>query len=75
MEHSVLAHMRAECTGEYCESKVDACQSIPCLNNGTCISSSLTSSYTCTCPLGFTGRHCSQGNRISSTVFFRHLLG
>ena len=57
--------------GQLCEEQVDGCQSSPCVNNGTCISSTLTSSsYTCACPLGYTGQHCSQRNHSSY-----HVLG
>jgi len=50
------------CAGEFCEDEVDVCQSSPCVNNGTCVSSVLKSEYTCICSLGFTGTDCSQRN-------------
>ena len=43
--------------GEHCESRIDPCQSVRCLNGGVCQSSFLN--YTCKC-LGqsYSGRHC-----------------
>ena len=37
---------------------VDECSSNPCQNGGTCTDE--IANFTCTCPLGYTGRHCEQ---------------
>ncbi|XP_076231899.1 sushi, von Willebrand factor type A, EGF and pentraxin domain-containing protein 1 isoform X3 [Calliopsis andreniformis] len=59
-ENATRTSYRCECpdgyTGENCTIKVDYCRSLPCRNNGKCLSS--VSNYTCTCPTSFTGRNC-----------------
>jgi hypothetical protein len=35
---------------------VDECSSSPCENNGTCMDE--INSYSCQCPVGYTGVHC-----------------
>ncbi|XP_011871381.1 PREDICTED: sushi, von Willebrand factor type A, EGF and pentraxin domain-containing protein 1-like [Vollenhovia emeryi] len=51
---------RCECpdgyTGEDCATKIDRCESSPCLNDGRCISR--VRDYICECPVPFTGRDC-----------------
>ncbi|XP_012529984.1 sushi, von Willebrand factor type A, EGF and pentraxin domain-containing protein 1 isoform X2 [Monomorium pharaonis] len=51
---------RCECpdgyTGEDCATKINRCESSPCLNNGRCISR--VHDYICECPVPFTGRDC-----------------
>ncbi|XP_032687514.1 sushi, von Willebrand factor type A, EGF and pentraxin domain-containing protein 1-like isoform X2 [Odontomachus brunneus] len=51
---------RCECpegyTGENCTTKIDHCESSPCLNNGKCISH--VHNYICECSVPFTGRNC-----------------
>ena len=52
-------------TGVNCEIDIDECESMPCLNNGTCLENSDPSQpgfdwqnaegYTCQCLKGFTG--------------------
>ncbi|XP_048844777.1 protein crumbs homolog 2-like [Brienomyrus brachyistius] len=43
-------------TGETCSVDVDECQSLPCLNGGSCVD--LADAYQCFCPPGFTGADC-----------------
>eukprot|EP00795_Rhopilema_esculentum_P008087 gene8087-14003_t len=45
-------------TGKRCESRVDYCEPMPCLNNATCNNLVLEKNYSCNCPAGFTGRNC-----------------
>ncbi|XP_011690241.1 PREDICTED: sushi, von Willebrand factor type A, EGF and pentraxin domain-containing protein 1-like [Wasmannia auropunctata] len=51
---------RCECpdgyTGEDCATKIDHCESSPCLNNGRCVDR--VHDYVCECPIPFTGRDC-----------------
>lgn len=44
-------------TGEFCEIDIDACESNPCLNGGTCTDHGLV--YTCICPPAFSGPICN----------------
>lgn len=54
---------RCECpdgyTGEDCATRIDYCESSPCLNNGNCINE--IRNYTCDCPMLFAGRDCEIG--------------
>lgn len=34
------------------------CESLPCLNNGRCVTSTSTNTYRCECPMGFNGTLC-----------------
>ena len=40
---------------------MNACDSGPCLNAGTCTSDS-DNGYLCNCNNGFSGQHCEKGN-------------
>ena len=42
------------------------CFSQPCQNDGKCIEAPNSSSYTCTCPAGFSGTHCEFGKVLNS---------
>ncbi|CAG9855886.1 unnamed protein product [Phyllotreta striolata] len=42
--------------GTHCEEEITACQSQPCINNGTCLS--IPNGYFCVCPGEFTGSNC-----------------
>lgn len=44
-------------TGEFCEINIDACESNPCLNSGTCTDHGLV--YTCICSPAFSGPICN----------------
>jgi len=39
-------------------TRINPCLSSPCVNNGICLSSSLTYNYTCVCPANYTGYRC-----------------
>ncbi|CAH3188858.1 unnamed protein product, partial [Porites evermanni] len=43
-------------TGKDCETNINDCVNIPCLNNGTCID--LINDFNCSCPPGFAGNRC-----------------
>ena len=59
-----IATYSCNCTddfmGERCEIPIlfSPCSSLPCANGGTCTSVNSTS-YTCTCPTGFTNPNCT----------------
>lgn len=40
---------------------IDECSSNPCLNGATC--TQYVASYTCTCPLGFSGINCATNDQ------------
>ena len=43
-------------TGSSCQTDIDECSSLPCLNGGIC--SDGINSFTCQCQLGYTGSTC-----------------
>ncbi|XP_060597851.1 fibropellin-1-like isoform X3 [Ruditapes philippinarum] len=43
-------------TGLYCETNIDDCENIICLNGGTCIDG--VNTYNCDCAEGYTGQTC-----------------
>lgn len=47
--------------GVQCEININECESMPCLNDGSCRDE--VNSYRCLCPGGFEGVHC-QGKSI-----------
>ncbi|XP_071636943.1 sushi, von Willebrand factor type A, EGF and pentraxin domain-containing protein 1 [Temnothorax longispinosus] len=59
-ENATRRSYRCDCpdgyTGEDCATKIDRCESSPCLNNGRCISH--VHDYVCECPVPFTGHDC-----------------
>ncbi len=48
----------AHTTGSYCEQIIDACYSMPCLNNGSCQSKPYEKEITCKCDPLFNGKFC-----------------
>ena len=52
--------------GSYCETRLDPCQSFPCMNLGICEISG--SSYTCTCQPGYAGPDCQVGQPVPVPV-------
>ncbi len=38
----------------------DSCEGVLCLHQGTCIKKD-HETFTCLCPLGYTGEHCEEG--------------
>ena len=46
---------------------IDDCASTPCQSGGTCVDD--INRFSCTCPDGFTGTHCGQGNTMRRTFF------
>ncbi len=52
-------------TGTACETSLDPCNPIPCVNGGTCLPLD-SSSYECDCPMGFEGDMCQ--NNIDECV-------
>jgi len=55
-----------------------ACKPSPCLNGGRCVKGRLRSSFTCKCPVDYSGRFCQVGNRLLLNLFisfyFIHLI-
>lgn len=43
-------------TGSNCQTRINECDSAPCMNGATC--NDHTKYYTCHCPYGYTGKHC-----------------
>ncbi|XP_018392761.1 PREDICTED: sushi, von Willebrand factor type A, EGF and pentraxin domain-containing protein 1-like [Cyphomyrmex costatus] len=60
VENATRKSYRCECPdgyiGEDCATKIDHCETSPCLNNGRCIN--FVHDYVCECPIPFTGRDC-----------------
>ena len=49
----------------YCfKTELDECGSSPCQNGGICTDA--VNMYTCTCPSGYSGLHCEDGEWISN---------
>ena len=48
-------------TGTLCDVAIDFCVPEPCMNSGSCSSS--TDGFTCTCPAGITGDRCQDDVR------------
>jgi hypothetical protein len=44
-------------TGNSCQTDIDECSSLPCLNGGKC-TQPFINMYSCTCAPGFTGNNC-----------------
>ena len=44
-------------TGKLCESRIDKCASVPCLNGGTC-QNTIPGYFQCICPFGYAGTLC-----------------
>ncbi|XP_070555542.1 delta-like protein A [Ptychodera flava] len=58
-------------TGQNCSQKVTVCNSMPCMNGGTCeVSISENITYYCVCPEEYTGKHCQESidNRDSGIM-------
>lgn len=55
--HSSSCQCAPGFTGELCEINIDACESNPCLNSGTCTNHGLV--YACVCPPAFSGPICN----------------
>ena len=53
-------------------SDINECESIPCLNNGTCTDRS--SGFNCSCPPGFSGNRCEIGYLFLSVIFIVYRL-
>lgn len=43
-------------SGLYCQTQIDQCASMPCVNNGSCVDN--VDSFTCICPPGYSGTVC-----------------
>ena len=43
-------------------SDINECSSVPCLNGGSCIDQ--VNRYACSCPGGYTGTNCGEGNQF-----------
>lgn len=57
--------------GYYCEEllyEINPCSSAPCVNGGTCLRRD--SSYTCACPLNYSGNNCEKFNQPNSIINF-----
>ena len=65
-----LCQCSSNWTGNRCETKMNYCDSSPCLNNGVC--RSLVGGYRCECLSNFySGRHCEKG---SNGIQIREIL-
>ena len=56
-------------TGNDCEILITPCTYAPCQNGGSC--EVLEDDYKCDCPLGFYGKHCSEGMIILYKVILQ----
>ncbi|XP_041376709.1 sushi, von Willebrand factor type A, EGF and pentraxin domain-containing protein 1-like [Gigantopelta aegis] len=57
--HDTACTCQSGFTGPFCESIIDFCKSMPCLNNGSC-SNVPGSGYHCNCPQPNMGDNCEQ---------------
>ncbi|KAJ8028724.1 Protocadherin Fat 4 [Holothuria leucospilota] len=55
-EHAFTCECGSEYNGQYCENRINQCDSEPCLNGAVC--NDLVGDYACQCLLGFTGKQC-----------------
>lgn len=53
----LFKHSPAGTLGKNCDLNVNECLSNPCLNNGTCVETSINS-YMCNCPPKYLGLNC-----------------
>ena len=55
--------------GEYCDktNQSSPCASNPCFNGGECNNVEDNTNFTCTCPIGYTGRNCEEDLNECST--------
>jgi len=50
------------------------CNSLPCKNNGKCVSLYEEDSYVCFCTVGFTGKNCETVSSIASTIIANNVV-
>lgn len=53
-------------SGANCDSQVDECASVPCVNGGTCTDG--TDSYVCACATHFSGENCDTEDLVQCTA-------
>ncbi|XP_023930468.1 neurogenic locus notch homolog protein 1 isoform X2 [Lingula anatina] len=59
-EHMIISANLTEIEPNDNATIINPCDSNPCLNNGACVPGNQNHTYTCTCPLHFTGRACEE---------------
>nr|XP_020640280.1 protein crumbs homolog 1 [Pogona vitticeps] len=60
-------------SSQHCvQTGYDPCSSSPCLHNATCSSAAGNLSFTCNCPLGYTGTTCEMAASSCDWHFCRH---
>lgn len=56
-------------TGQECETKLNHCQSVPCLNGGSCNSNLLT--HSCSCTKLYYGSNCQYKRNSKYLLYFQ----
>lgn len=65
---SYLCQCPPHYTGRFCDQRILACDSKPCVNGGFCLENSKNNSFNCVCPLGFTGIKFTSYNPLALKI-------
>ena len=60
-DNSYTCSCSEQYTGGNCEILITPCTYVSCMNGGSCETTAEGDDYYCDCPLGFTGKNCSEG--------------